>query len=525
MLDCFCTTPEGLEPLVRDEVQAAAGDAFGGFLDTGLSGVVRFALRAPGGAPSALLPPLLAVEGLRSVEHLCATLFETADGYPLADKAELPLLQERMDSPTNAEPWEAALRAWCLRRGIPAPPAPREDPISNPTADPYAAAQAVASAASPHVLFRCTCKRSGKGKRTAKPAYKSPDVERIVGEVMGERFSCFKVNMIVYTMEVLVCLSSDRVAVGLVLQRSNPVRFPQDFQTKGRSERGASTRIGLAEWKRGAFRKNAELKAAAQKFRAGLLTGGATLQELAAGVEGKKLYNELRPCGSRHDLRVMMSENSMMIPIAHALVSLSDIVSGDVVCDPMAGSGTTLLEAALQRGAIPSFIIGGDASAGECTTAALNADSFVEVQRHLELPPPAADARTADDGCKKRRVDPARGAAPAVAVCQWDATRLPLRSSSVDVVLSDLPFGNRCSFKAKLFPLLLCEFARVLRPGGRCTFLAVQGKTIDTLLKQPKMVAAFESRRLPFKVNMGEIYPTLYSLRRKPTGVEAPPSS
>ncbi|KAJ9459484.1 hypothetical protein DIPPA_33607 [Diplonema papillatum] len=85
MLDCFCTTPEGLEPLVRDEVQAAAGDAFGGFLDTGLSGVVRFALRAPGGAPSALLPPLLAVEGLRSVEHLRATLFETADGYPLTE--------------------------------------------------------------------------------------------------------------------------------------------------------------------------------------------------------------------------------------------------------------------------------------------------------------------------------------------------------------------------------------------------------------------------------------------------------
>ncbi len=54
---------------------------------------------------------------------------------------------------------------------------------------------------------------------------------------------------------------------------------------------------------------------------------------------------------------------------------------------------------------------------------------------------------------------------------QWDATRIPLRDSSVDVILSDLPFGRRCGnhgINNQLYPRLLVEFYRVIRKGSSC---------------------------------------------------------
>jgi hypothetical protein len=57
----------------------------------------------------------------------------------------------------------------------------------------------------------------------------------------------------------------------------------------------------------------------------------------------------------------------------------------------------------------------------------------------------------------------------------WDASWLPLRSRSIDVVVSDLPFGHTCLSSAKLgalLPLVLGEMARVLRPDtGRAVLL------------------------------------------------------
>lgn len=56
-----------------------------------------------------------------------------------------------------------------------------------------------------------------------------------------------------------------------------------------------------------------------------------------------------------------------------------------------------------------------------------------------------------------------------------DACQLPFRNGFVDVVVSDLPFGQTCLSAAKLeqvLPLILSELARVLRPNsGRCVLL------------------------------------------------------
>ena len=57
----------------------------------------------------------------------------------------------------------------------------------------------------------------------------------------------------------------------------------------------------------------------------------------------------------------------------------------------------------------------------------------------------------------------------------WDAAYLPLRTGSVDAVVSDLPFGKMClssSTLEKLLPLIMHECARVLLPGrGRMVLL------------------------------------------------------
>ena len=60
-------------------------------------------------------------------------------------------------------------------------------------------------------------------------------------------------------------------------------------------------------------------------------------------------------------------------------------------------------------------------------------------------------------------------------VAQWDATKLPLRSQCVDVVVSDLPFGKRIGSKTDnrvLYYRSLVELARVTRmKTGRAVLL------------------------------------------------------
>jgi tRNA G10 N-methylase Trm11 len=74
------------------------------------------------------------------------------------------------------------------------------------------------------------------------------------------------------------------------------------------------------------------------------------------------------------------------------------------------------------------------------------------------------------NGIPKRQVDISN------LLVAWDATMLAVRASSVDFVLSDLPFGQRClslSLMYQPLPAIFCECARVLQPGrGRMILLS-----------------------------------------------------
>ena len=123
----------------------------------------------------------------------------------------------------------------------------------------------------------------------------------------------------------------------------------------------------------------------------------------------------------------------MMPRMARTLVNLSGIEPGEMLVDPFAGTGGTLIEASLLGVRALGFDI----------------DPLMLGGTRLNLP----------------------GAEVALA----DAARLPLRSASVDAVVSDLPYGQSVQIRGetldRLYDDSLREVARVLRPGRRAVIV------------------------------------------------------
>jgi len=122
---------------------------------------------------------------------------------------------------------------------------------------------------------------------------------------------------------------------------------------------------------------------------------------------------------------------------AQILLSVADLKPGDVVLDPFVGIGTIAVEA--DRFDSSVIGIGGD--------LALVDPSFSRSARDL-----------GGNGF----------------LAAWDSSCLPLRTASIDVVVSDLPFGQKClstNILNQLMPLVFWQCARALRPGGRMVLL------------------------------------------------------
>ena len=126
---------------------------------------------------------------------------------------------------------------------------------------------------------------------------------------------------------------------------------------------------------------------------------------------------------------------------AFLLFELAKVRKGDLVLDPCCGIGTIPLN--IQDG----IGIGGDLSLSPDGLAVIAGKYLNEFGRSN----------------------------PNTNLCAWDASSLPVRSASVDVVITDLPFGKLCLSSNKLYqllPLWFSELARVLRPGtGRAVIL------------------------------------------------------
>lgn len=133
--------------------------------------------------------------------------------------------------------------------------------------------------------------------------------------------------------------------------------------------------------------------------------------------------------------------------IAAAMVLLSRPEDDDTFLDPLCGSGTILIERALAGRY--RLLLGGDRD-------------------------PEAVRATGDN--VGRRYQP-------IEIRQWDARHLPLADASVTTIATNLPFGKQIGTTAgnrSLYPALLAEWQRLLRPGGRMVLLTSE----KTLLRQ-----------------------------------------
>lgn len=176
---------------------------------------------------------------------------------------------------------------------------------------------------------------------------------------------------------------------------------------------------------------------------------------------------------------------------AQLLLGMLDLRPGDVLLDPCAGIGTIPLE-------VPNGVIGlgGDLILSDDTIRPLAVDYSKRMKEH-------------NASCKAD-------------LLAWDAALLPLRTSSVDVIVSDLPFGQQCLSSAKLdtlLPLILGELGRALRPGGSMLLLCgAYPSILDALAKLSALQPEEAVWNLPceavFPVNIGGLVAWIIKVKR-----------
>jgi len=125
---------------------------------------------------------------------------------------------------------------------------------------------------------------------------------------------------------------------------------------------------------------------------------------------------------------------SLKPTVAYALVELSKPNEGDIFLDPFCGAGTILAERA--RVAPANKIIGSDTSEQARAAAAINTGDRNNVE-----------------------------------IKDWDALQIPLSESSVNVIVTNPPFGKKIDKDPVLLPRFLAEADRLLSPGGRLILL------------------------------------------------------
>jgi 23S rRNA G2445 N2-methylase RlmL len=185
--------------------------------------------------------------------------------------------------------------------------------------------------------------------------------------------------------------------------------------------------------------------------------------------------NATAVCGLRLSDRTMRHRTyklehrpaSLRPTVAAAMVRLAKAHPGQVVVDPMCGAGTIVAEQLVAAGRFhaPLEVCGGDIDFAAVRAAAVNL----------------------------RRLGEAR-------LCRWDARRLPLPPGVVDHVVSNPPFGKQLSTPAEVRALyrdMVCEYDRVLRPGGQAVLLVSDVPA----LREPARAAGWKAlRRLSVRV-------------------------
>ncbi|KAE8298602.1 THUMP domain-containing protein 3 [Larimichthys crocea] len=176
--------------------------------------------------------------------------------------------------------------------------------------------------------------------------------------------------------------------------------------------------------------------------------------------------------------------------LCYGMLRLCKPQASDIILDPMCGTGAIPLEGAIEFNS--SFYVAGD-----------NYDMAVN--------------RTVNNIChiQKRRAD--KGSAPGLPIdtVRWDLCNLPIRTSSVDIIITDMPFGKRMGSRKKnwdLYPSCLREMARVCRPGSGKAVLLTQDKKCFS--KAISRIGGLWRKLHTVWVNVGGLHAGVYLLKR-----------
>ncbi|XP_017271498.1 THUMP domain-containing protein 3 isoform X1 [Kryptolebias marmoratus] len=176
--------------------------------------------------------------------------------------------------------------------------------------------------------------------------------------------------------------------------------------------------------------------------------------------------------------------------LCYGMLRLCKPQVSDVILDPMCGTGAIPLEGAIEFNS--SFYVAGD-----------NNDMAVN--------------RTVNNICHIQKRRAGKGSTPGLPIdtVQWDICNLPIKTSSVDIIITDMPFGKRMGSRKKnwdLYPSCLREMARVCRPGSGKAVLLTQDK--KCFAKAISRMGGLWRKVLTVWVNVGGLHAGVYLLKR-----------
>jgi 23S rRNA G2445 N2-methylase RlmL len=148
------------------------------------------------------------------------------------------------------------------------------------------------------------------------------------------------------------------------------------------------------------------------------------------------------------DYKISHRPGSLRPSVAAALALLSNPAPGDVFLDPLCGTATVLIERA--HFGRYARLLGGDS----------DRDTLEAARENI--------------GPRYKPIE----------IKQWDATALPLENSSVDKIVSNLPWGMKHGSHGEnraLYPRLIGEFRRVLKPAGTMVLLSAETRLMSEL--------------------------------------------
>ncbi|XP_006823542.1 tRNA (guanine(6)-N(2))-methyltransferase THUMP3-like [Saccoglossus kowalevskii] len=175
--------------------------------------------------------------------------------------------------------------------------------------------------------------------------------------------------------------------------------------------------------------------------------------------------------------------------LAYMMLRLGEIQLGDVVCDPMCGCGAIPIEGVLNWPG--SLHLCGDGNEYPCSHSLKNITAINETRKEQNRLPVSVD------------------------IVQWDVCQLPLKTNSIDVFVSDLPFGKRSGTRRRNWDLYhrgLVEMARVCKPEtGRAVLLTHDKKC---MMKTLSLCHNLWRSKRTIWINQGGLRAGVYLLHR-----------